>query len=102
MSFKYTANTLKKLEQLFEEARYMIRYEKGNFNSGYCILEEKRIAVVNRFLNVEGRINVLLEILPTLQVNETELSGEMQKYYRQLQDASSFNADGATQTQMDI
>jgi hypothetical protein len=80
----------------------MIRYEKGNFNSGYCILEEKRIAVVNRFLNVEGRINVLLEILPTLQVNETELSGEMQKYYRQLQDASSFNADGATQTQMDI
>lgn len=102
MSFKYTANTLKKLEQLFEEARYMIRYEKGNFNSGYCVLEEKRIAVVNRFLNVEGRINVLLEILPTLQVNETELSGEMQKFYRQLHDISVHNSNNSTQTQMDI
>ena len=102
MSFKYTANTLKKLEQLFEETRYMIRYEKGNFNSGYCILEDKRIAVINRFLNVEGRINALLEILPTIHVNEEELSGEMQKWYRQLQDMSSQNPDSSVQTQMDI
>ncbi len=84
MSFKYTPNTLKKLEQLFEEARYIIRYEKGNFNSGYCMIEERRVAVINRFLNVESRINVLLEILPSIEVNEAELSGEMLKWYRQL------------------
>lgn len=102
MSFKYTANTLKKLEQLFEEARFTIRYEKGNFNSGYCILEDKRIAVINRFLNVEGRINALVEILPTITVHEEELSGEMQKWYRQLQDMSSQNQGDPVQTQMDI
>ncbi len=84
MSFKYTPNTLKKLEQLFEEARYIVRYEKGNFNSGYCMIEERRVAVINRFLNVEARINVLLEILPSIEVNEEELSGEMLKWYRQL------------------
>jgi hypothetical protein len=84
MSFKYTPNTLKKLEQLFEEARYIIRYEKGNFNSGYCMIEERRVAVINRFLNTESRINVLLEILPSIEVNEDELSGEMLKWYRQL------------------
>jgi len=103
MSFKYTANTLKKLEQLFDEARYVIRYEKGNFNSGYCILEEKRIAVINRFLNVEGRINALVEILPSIQLKEEELSGEMLKFYKQLQDMQqSFGAENAVQTQMDI
>ncbi len=102
MSFKYTANTLKKLEQLFEEARFIIRYEKGNFNSGYCLLEEKRVAVINKFLNVEGRINALVEILPTITVNEAELSGEMQKWYRQLQDMSVQNQDNSIQTQMDI
>ena len=84
MSFKYTPNTLKKLEQLFEEARYIIRYEKGNFNSGYCMIEDRRVAVINRFLNTESRINVLLEILPSIEVNEDELSGEMLKWYRQL------------------
>lgn len=89
MSFKYTANTLKKLEQLFEEARYIIRYEKGTFNSGYCILEDRRVAVINKFLSVEGRINALIEILPTIDVNEDELSGEMQKWYKQLKSAPS-------------
>lgn len=85
MSFKYTPNTLKKLEQLFEEARYIIRYEKGNFNSGYCVIEDRRVAVINRFLNVEARINVLLEILPSIEIKEEELSGEMLKWYKQLQ-----------------
>ncbi len=84
MSFKYTPNTLKKLEGLYEEARYIIRYEKGNFNSGYCILEERRVVVINKFFSIEGRINALIEILPTITVNEEELSGEMLKWYKQL------------------
>jgi hypothetical protein len=84
MSFKYTPATLRKLEQLFDEARYTIRYEKGNFNSGYCILEERRVVVINRFLPIEGRINALIEILPSITVNEAELSSDMIKWYQQL------------------
>ncbi len=102
MSFKYTPNTLKKLEQLFEEARFRVRYEKGNFNSGFCLLEDRRIAVINRFLNVEGRINALVEILPTLQINEEELSGEMLKWYRQVMDRPDDNSNQPVQTQMDL
>lgn len=103
MSFKYTPNTLKKLEQLYEEARYIIRYEKGNFMSGYCILEDKRVVVINRFLAIEGRINALVEILPSINVNEAELSGEMQKWYHELKKpAYKDEEDGSVQTQMDI
>lgn len=102
MSFKYTANTLKKLEQLYEEARFIVRYEKGNFASGYCILEERRVVVINRFLNVEGRINALIEILPSIQVKEEELSGEMLKWYHQLQDQSRHADDASVQTEMDL
>lgn len=102
MSFKYTPNTLKKLEQLFEEARYRVRYEKGNFNSGFCVLEDKRIAVINRFLNVEGRINALVEILPTIQFNEEELSGEMLKWYKQLMEHPGTEGNQSVQTQMDL
>lgn len=102
MNFKYTPNTLKKLEQLFEEARYRVRYEKGNFNSGFCVLEDRRIAVINRFLNVEGRINALIEILPTLQVNEAELSGEMLKWYKQLLENPTGEDNNSIQTKMDL
>ncbi len=103
MSFKYTVNTLKKLEELYEEARYIIRYEKGNFNSGYCILEERKVVVINKFFSIEGRINALIEILPTIKVKEEELSGEMQKWYKQLKSEPSFGDDRASvQTEMDI
>jgi len=104
MSFKYTPNTLKKLEQLYEEARYIIRYEKGNFTSGYCILEDKRVVVVNRFLAIEGRINALVEILPSINVNKDELSGEMHKWYDQLISQPSYKTDNpdSVQTEMDI
>lgn len=60
--FKYTKHNLKKIETLFGEMAYTIRYEKGNFNSGYCIVENRKIAVINKFFDTEGRINCLLEI----------------------------------------
>ena len=101
--FKYTPNTLKKLEQLYEEARYIIRYEKGNFNSGYCVLEERRVVVVNKFLNIEGRINALIEILPSISVVLTELSGEMLKWYQQLSSEKNLSGDeDGVQTQMEL
>jgi hypothetical protein len=102
MSFKYTPNTLKKLEELYEEARYIIRYEKGNFNSGYCILEERRVVVINKFFSVEGRINALIEILPSITINEQELSGEMLKWYNQLKASPAAGNDPSVQTQMDL
>ena len=101
MSFKYTPNTLKKLEGLYEEGRYIIRYEKGNFNSGYCILEDRRVVVINKFFSIEGRINALLEILPGINIPEEELSGEMLKWYKQLIAAPAADAD-PTQTQKDL
>jgi hypothetical protein len=102
MSFKYNANTLKKLEELYDEARFTIRYEKGNFNSGYCILEDRRVAVVNKFLSTEGRINALVEILPTVQVNIKDLSEDMQKWYKQLRGIDVPEDNKNIQTQIDI
>lgn len=86
MSLKYTPATLKKIELLFDEARYTVRYEKGNFTSGYCVLEQRRMVIVNRFLNLEGRINALVEILPSIDIIESDLSGETLKWYKHIQE----------------
>lgn len=72
---------MKKLEELYDEMGYSIRFEKGNFHSGYCILLEKKIAVVNKFLTLEGRINALVDILPTLEFDITSLRTEMRTFY---------------------
>lgn len=71
---RYTQTTLKKIEELFGELDYSIRYEKGNFQSGYCLVENRRIAVVNRFFDTEARINCLMEILSNLEFEQEALS----------------------------
>jgi hypothetical protein len=79
---KYTKTTLKKLENLFEEISYVIRYEKGNFQAGYCMVENKNIAVINKFYDTEGRINCLVDILQTLEIEESLLSDKSKKIYK--------------------
>jgi hypothetical protein len=79
-----TKHTLQKLESLFAELGYVIRYEKGTFNSGYCIVENRKIVVVNKFYETEGRIEVLSVILKTLDVEPGILSEKEQKFYRQV------------------
>lgn len=63
---KYTPAYLKKLEDLLKEGAYEVRYEKGNFKSGYCILEEKRVVVINKFSTLESRIQALMEIIQAM------------------------------------
>lgn len=69
---RYTLTTLKKLEDALGELDYAVRYEKGSFQSGYCLVENRRIAVVNKFFDTEARINCLLDILSRLEVDHTE------------------------------
>ncbi len=71
---RYTQTTLKKLEDIFDELDYSVRYEKGNFQSGYCIVENRRIAVVSKFFDTEGRINTLLDILSKFEIDQDALS----------------------------
>lgn len=83
---KYTQHTLDKLEDLLKEANYVVRFERGNFQSGYCILEEKKVVVLNKFLQLEGRINTLIDIIPRLTVDPESLSPEARKTFSQILD----------------
>jgi hypothetical protein len=84
MSFKYNQNTLKKLEGIFEEARYIVRYEKGNFNAGHCVLEEKRIVVLNKFFTLENKINCLVDIINAVDLSDINFSDELAPFYKKI------------------
>ncbi len=78
---KYTQASLDKLEKLVEETGYVIRYERGTFQSGYCILEQKKVVVLNKFLQTEGRINTLIDLVPQLNIQPGSLTAESKKIY---------------------
>jgi hypothetical protein len=81
---KYNQGTLSKMEHLFKESGYIVRFEKGNFHSGYCILFDKRVIVVNKFFDTEARINSFFNILPQVEINEESLSEESLLFYNLL------------------
>ncbi len=81
---KYTQSTLDKLESIVEASGYVLRYERGNFQSGYCILEAKKVVVLNKFFQTEGRINTILDLIPQLTINTELLTDELKKIYKGL------------------
>ena len=78
---KLNQTTLDKLESVLKEAEYTVRYERGNFQSGWCLLEAKRVVVLNKFLDVEGKINTLLDLIPQIEIVYDKLTLESQKLY---------------------
>lgn len=95
MKLKLTPSTLEKMEKIVDEAGYILRYERGNFQSGYCILESKKVVVLNKFLQIEGRINTLIDLIPTLHINPDYLTEESRKIYEEVTAKTEFDSHAA-------
>ncbi len=81
---RYTKPTLQKLEQVFKELDYLVRYEKGHFNSGYCIVENTKVVVINKFFETDARVSVLLEILDKVMAGDEILTDKSKSFLRNL------------------
>lgn len=81
----FTTYQLKKLEAIFEELEYKIRYGQGQFTSGYCLIREEKVIVINKFFDTSGKVEVLLEILDKVpDENDPPLTKKSLRYLQQL------------------
>ena len=83
-TIKYNTGTLQKLEYLFKSFGYTLRYEKGSFNSGYCLIQDKRVVVVNRFFDTEARINCLSDILQGIDIHPESLDEKSADFFHKI------------------
>ncbi|MEY4336912.1 MAG: hypothetical protein RLZZ45_1831 [Bacteroidota bacterium] len=95
MKLRFTPSTLEKIEKIISEAGYILRYERGTFQSGYCILESKKVVVLNKFLQTEGRINTLIDLLSVLQIEPDHISIESRKLFEELTTKPEVNQEAA-------
>ncbi|MEN7550316.1 hypothetical protein AAG747_20520 [Rapidithrix thailandica] len=84
MAVKFTKHFLNKLEELFSESDYILRYEKGNFQSGYCVLKDNKIAIVNKYYPLEGKVNSLVDILRSIELDTKGFSEKSEKLYQEI------------------
>ena len=66
------------------ETNFSLRYERGNFKSGYCILNTEKVAVVNKYYSREGKINCLVDIIKSIEIDTEKLSEKNQLLYHDL------------------
>lgn len=61
---------LTELEEVADKLGYKVRYEKGNFSGGYCILKESRLLVVNSRNEIERRIIIVSKSLKEIGIDD--------------------------------
>ena len=70
---KNLRTTYNELKEVFEKLNYKVVLDKGNFNTGYCLLEHEKIIVVNKNKPFENRIKILSSILSKIDTDDIYL-----------------------------
>lgn len=85
----YTQNSLSKLEDLLNALGLRVRYERGSFKSGTCVLQQENILVVNRFSDIEVKIKSMIVVIQSMELSESmELDEKQRKLYYSLSQMS--------------
>ena len=81
---KATKSLHSKLENLFAALDFKIRYERGTFRSGHCLLEDQNVIVINKFYPLESKVNALVEILRQIKPDPSQLDPNQKKFLAKL------------------
>lgn len=57
-----------------------LRYEKGDFEGGYCVLKDERLIVVNRKLPPARRASILAQGLAEIGIDELYLKPAVREF----------------------
>jgi hypothetical protein len=76
MDIKLTKQFQKQIESLLESQDYKIRFEKGNFKSGYCIIRDKKVIIINKYFTTEGKIYALIEIIESIKISKEKCNNK--------------------------
>jgi hypothetical protein len=72
-------DTLQDLKALAAQLGASIRFEKGDFKGGYCILKESKVIVINKMTNLQRKVMILSAALKELGVDKIYLTPKIRE-----------------------
>ena len=57
------------LEQLLEQTGYSTRYERGTFRGNDCLIEGKKLVIINKNKPKESQVATLAKVLRKLEID---------------------------------
>ena len=71
---------VKDLESLAANSGITVRYEKGDFEGGFCVLRAERLIVVNKKLPLSKKASVLAQGLAEIGIEENYLKPAIREF----------------------
>lgn len=71
---------IKELEALAAHSAIAIRYEKGDFEGGYCVLKDERLIVVNKKLAPQRKASILAQGIAEIGIEEMYLKPVVREF----------------------
>ena len=71
------------LRELLEKLNYKIVLDKGSFNTGYCLLEDEKMIVINKNKPYENRIKILSKILSKIDTDNIYIKPKIRELINQ-------------------
>jgi hypothetical protein len=60
---------LQELKAVADQLGATVRFEKGDFKGGYCIVRDKKIIVINKMTNLQRKVMILSTALKELGID---------------------------------
>ncbi|KAF0141221.1 MAG: hypothetical protein HYZ10_00560 [Ignavibacteriales bacterium] len=85
---KELENILVELKQLAAELGAKVRFERGDFQGGYCIVRTDKTIVINKLSSLQRKIITLTSALKELGVNEIYLPPKLREVIEEISETS--------------
>lgn len=71
---------LKELELLASNSGITVRYEKGDFEGGFCVLRSERLILINKKMNTPRKASILAQGLAEIGIDEVYLKPAVREF----------------------
>jgi hypothetical protein len=81
----------KEFEEFIQELKALavqlgaeVRFEKGDFKGGYCLLKESKVIVINKMANLQRKAMILSMALKELGIDEIFLTPKLRELINEM------------------
>ena len=75
---------LDELKAIANQLGATVRFEKGDFKGGYCIIHDNKVIVINKFTNLQRKVMILSAALKELGVDKIYLSPKLREVIEEM------------------
>ena len=77
---------IQELKSLAAQLGATVRFEKGDFKGGYCILKDSKVIVINKLANLQRKAFILSIALKELGVDEIYINPKLREIIEEMSD----------------